>query len=107
MGRQCAACYGNQFLRGKTAGNSERWNDEEESCNEHVDTQRQVVPRSIRVDSSEGTAVVAGTARVRIQDFRKAVGPIVVRISGGWTRRIPVTALGERRNRTDRGEGKN
>ena len=106
MGRQRAARDRDQFLRGEAAGNRERRNNEQESGNQHVDAQRQVVPGRIGIDSGEGAAVVSGAARVRVQDFGEAVGSAVIGIGSRGPRRIPVTVLGERRNGTDSRESR-
>src|SRR5437868_10028380 len=103
--RQGAAGHRNQFLSGQTARDCKRRNDEKEPGDQHVDAEGQVVPRRIGSDSGKGAAVVAGSAGICVEDLGEAVWSPIVEVSGRRTERaIPVTILGEVRNRTDGGE---
>ena len=69
--RQGARGYRNEFLCCQAARYSESGNDEQESGDQHIDAERQVVPGSVGIDAAERAAVIAGSAGVGIQDFRK------------------------------------
>src|SRR5215510_584027 len=101
MGRQCTARHGNQLLRSKAARDSESRNNEKEPRNQHVDSQGQVVLRSVRVDTGKSATVVAGSARVGIHDFGEAVGPVVADVGRGGSRRISIAAFSEGNDGTD------
>src|SRR5262245_50872697 len=66
VSRQSAAGHRNQFFRCETSGNRQRRNDEEESGDEHIDADSEVVPWSVRADSRKGAPIVTGAARVGV-----------------------------------------
>src|SRR5436190_10406145 len=101
VGRQSPAGHRNQFFRCETSGNRQRGNNEEESRDEHVNTDSQVVPGRIGIDPRKGTAVITRAAGIRVHNLGEAVRTVVIGVGRRWPRRIPIMILGERRNRAD------
>src|SRR5262249_40365876 len=66
VSRQSAAGHRTQFFRCETCGNRQRWHNEEESRDKHVDTDGEVVPGRVRADSRKGAPIVTGAARVGV-----------------------------------------
>src|SRR5579863_1266825 len=66
-----------QLLRGQVPGDGQRRDDEQEPADQHVKTECEAVPRSIGVDSAKSASVVAGAARIGIQNFGKSVRAVV------------------------------
>src|SRR5215510_5990117 len=104
VSRQSAAGHRNQFFRCETSGNRQRWNNEEESRDKHVDTDGEVVPGRIGINPRKGAAVIPRTTRICVHDFGKAVRPAIISVGRRWTRRIPIMVLREWRDRADSGE---
>ena len=89
------------FLCRETASRGQQRNQEQEPSDQHRQPEGQVVPGSIRVDASEGAAIVSGAAHIRIEDFAEAMRATVIDVRDRRARRIPV-ALGRKLNdRTD------
>src|SRR5579862_5478979 len=104
MRRQRAARYRYQLLLSEASRDCKCGNDEEETANQHVESERQVVPGRIGIQTGKRTAIVTGATRIGIQDLRETMSPTVVGISNAGTWRIPIPTFGERPDRTQRCE---
>src|SRR5215471_1875346 len=94
MCRQRAARHWNHFLPGQAARDCKRRNNEQKSSDQHIQSDRQVVPGRIGADASECASVIAGAAAVGVQDFRESMRAAITEVAGGrtiWT--IPIVIL--------------
>src|SRR5438874_915533 len=107
MGRERSCCRWNLLFGCEAAGRREQWNQEQEASDPHGQPNRQVVPRCPRGEAPEGTAVVAGTAHVGVQDLTQTMRSAVVDVGHSGPLRIPVALGREADYRAKRTEQEN
>src|SRR5580700_4311645 len=74
----------------------ECWNNHQESPDEHLDTESQVIPWRIGVQPRESAPISGDRARVGINDLAQSMGAPIGEVLSQCALRIPIACLGKR-----------
>ena len=77
MSRNSAAGNVDQFLPRQAARDRERREQNQETTDQHLQSERDVVPRGIGIQAGESSSVGARRARVGVEDFTETVRAVV------------------------------